>query len=368
MNFSIARVRALVITQFNEFHRDFGTVFLSLIFPVMFVFGLIATNLANPTFEFKIGVVDERQERGAQEFVQTLAASPGMKIKSLSRDAMSAALKDGDVHAVFVIDDPDFSTDNGKVQILVGPRFEAFSRLLLEAVRDRMGRQIDPQTRVFDYTVSNPDMEVRSDLSFTFPGLLALAMVQLGLFATAVPLLQAKDRGTLRYLSLTSLTMSELLAGQLTVRVAIAIVQVGLILLAGSTMLTISLSQWLAVFGISLLGILLLVSIGYAIAGMATSQQGGTATILFANFTMLLGGNVFMDPTGSTAQYVIACVIPISYLADLYRQAISGESGLWPVWLDVLVVLGAALVAMAIALRTFRFDTDMRSRAVAVPA
>jgi len=364
MKFSIKRVSALVVTQFKELHRDFGTVFLNLIFPVMFVFALIATDLANPTFEFKIGVVDERQTQGARDFVQTLTASPGMQIRTISREEADAALKDGGVHAVFIVDDAGFAADHGQVQILVSPRFEAFSGILLDAVRDRMRQQVDPHTRVFEYQVSNPDIEVRSELSFTFPGLLALAMVQLGLFATAVPLLAARDRGTLRYLSLTPLSMTEMLVGQLAVRVAIALLQVSLILLAGSTMLTITLLQWLQVFGISILGILLLVSIGYAIAGMAKSQQGGTAAILFLNFTMLMGGNVFMDPTESSVQYFAACVIPISYLADLYRQAISGETGLWPVWLDVLVVLGATLVAIAFALRTFRFDTDMRSRSV----
>ena len=364
MKISIKRVVALILTQFKELHRDFGTVFLNLIFPVMFVFGLIATDLANPTFAFKIGVVDERQEHGARDFVQTLTASPGMQIRTLSRKEVQAALKDGDVHAVFVVDDAGFAANRGKVEILVSPRFEAFSRILLDAVRDRMGREIDSQTRVFEYDVSNPDIEVRSELSFTFPGLLALAMVQLGLFATAVPLLQARDRGTLRYLSLSPLSMTEMLVGQLAVRVAIAMLQVALILIAGSTMLTISLTQWLQVFGISILGIVLLVSIGYAIAGMAKSLQGGTAMILFSNFIMLIGGNVFMDPTGSSVQYFVACAIPISYLADLYRQAISGETGLWPVWLDVFVILGATLVAVTIALRTFRFDTDLRTRSV----
>jgi ABC-2 type transport system permease protein len=364
MKISIKRISALVLTQFKELHRDFGTVFLNLIFPVMFVFGLIATDLAHPTIQFKIGVVDEHQTQGARDFVQALTASPGMQIRTLSRDATQAALKNGDVHAVFIVDDAGFSTDQGKLRILVSPRFEGISGILLDAVRDRMRRQVDTHARVFDYQVSNPDIAVRSDLSFTFPGLLALAMVQLGLFATAVPMLQARDRGTLRYLSLTPLSMTEMLAGQLAVRVAIALLQVSLILLAGSTMLTITLLQWLQVFGISILGILLLVSIGYAIAGMAKSQQGGTAAILFLNFTMLIGGNVFMDPTGSSVQYFAACVIPISYLADLYRQAISGETGLWPVWLDVLVVLGATLVALTLALRTFRFDTDIRSRSV----
>jgi ABC-2 type transport system permease protein len=283
----------------------------------------------------------------------------------LSQEGARAALKDGDVHAVFVIGNAGFADEHGKIQTIVSPRYEAFARILLDAVRDRMDRELNARTSAFEYDVRSPDVPVRSDFSFTFPGLLALALVQLGLFATAVPLLQARERGTLRYLSLTALTKGELLAGQFAMRVLLAVVQITLILLAGSTMLAISPMQWVQVFAISILGILLLVAMGYALAGMARNQQMGTAMILLTNFVLLMGSNVLMDPTGSTVRYAIACAIPVSYLADLYRQVISGESGMWPVWLDVVVIVGAAVLATAVALRTFKFDTDLRATSAA---
>ena len=362
MKLSSTRIKAFVEIQLREFYRDFGTLFLNLIFPLLFTFAIIISNLMSPTFKFKIGVVDERQDQVAQVFVQTLASSPSMDVKSMALSRTTNALRNGDVHTVFVI--PEGSgEDLGDIELLVSPRYEEFSRILLDAARDRMNSEISDAPRRFDYHVENPDIEVRSEFTFTFPGLLALAMVQLGLFATAVPLLHARDRGTLRYLSLTPLSVSEILAGQLFMRVIIALVQVVMILLAGSIMLTMSPQQWIAVLGISLLGILLLVSIGYAIAGTARSLQMGMSIILVANFSMLMGGNIFIDANSSTAQYVIACIIPISYLADLYRQVITEQTGLWPIWLDVAAILAYSLVAITIALKTFNFDTVNRSSA-----
>jgi len=370
MSFSMQRSGAFLLAQTREFYRDFGTLFLNVIFPMMFVAVLIFSHYMSPTFKFEMGVVEMRQDRSSQQFVQAMAASPSVSIRSLpSREAATAAVEEGDLHAAFVVTDSGFEQNRGRVDLIVGPRYEDFSRLMLDAVRDRMREKIanpgggatGASASLFDYKLTSPDMPEQSEFTFTFPGMLALALVQLGLFATAVPLLQARDRGTLKYLSLTPLSRAELLVGQLGMRVGIAVVQLAAILAAGSLVIDLSAAQWAATLAASLLGVLLLVSIGYAIAGFAGSLQSGMAIILTANFSMLIGGNVFMDPGDSTVQYVAACIIPISYLADLFRQIITGQSGLWPLWADVAAILGWSALAIAIALRTFRFDTDLKT-------
>ncbi|WP_045739084.1 ABC transporter permease [Xanthomonas sp. MUS 060] len=358
MNARIRRITALAGIQAREFHRDFGTLFLNIIFPAIFVVAIIVTQMANPTLRFKIGVVETQRSEQNQAFVQRLAASPGLEVVSLSPARALPALTDGQVQMVLRIDDARFEQNAGDIKVLVGPRYEAFARILLESVRDRMRSERSSAVQAFSYALQAPDVAVRSQFSFTFPGLLVLALVQMGLFATAVPLLQARDRGTLRYLSLTPLSVADILIGQLAVRVVIALIQIVLILSVGSFVLELGLTQWSMVLGISLMGIVLMVGIGYAIAGLATNPQSGTALILICNFVMLMGGNVFLDARDSTLQYAIACAIPVSYLSDLYRQVITGESGVWPIWLDVLAILGFSVVAIAVAMRTFRFDND----------
>ena len=362
MSFSVQRSSAFFMAQMREFYRDFGTMFLNIIFPLTFVLALVFNHYSNPTFKFEIGVVEAAATRDSQAFVQLLGDSPSVSLRTLaSQAAAQRAVEGGEIHAAFVIRNPDFRGGRGDVDLIVGPRYEDFSRLMLEAVRDRLRGPPAPGTQaaLFQYRVISPDLPEQNDFTFTFPGMLALALVQLGLFATAVPLLQARDRGTLKYLSLTPLTRAELLFGQLGMRVLIALAQTALILLAGSGVISLSPGQWLAVLGTSLLGIVLLVSIGYAIAGMAPSLQAGMAIILFANFSMLMGGNVFLDPNASTVQYVAACIIPISYLADMFRQVITGQAGLWPLWTDILVTIGWSAIAMTIALKSFRFDTGL---------
>ena len=139
-------------------------------------------------------------------------------------------------------------------------------------------------------------------------------------------------------------------------RLVVALVQIVVILLAGSLLVPLSPVAWLWILLISIPGVMLMVSFGYVIAGIATNPQGGTALILIANFAMLIGGNVFIDPSDSPWRMAVASAMPISYLADLFRHAVNAKH-LWGVWVDLTVVFASTLGFALIAMRTFRFDT-----------
>jgi ABC-2 type transport system permease protein len=123
--------------------------------------------------------------------------------------------------------------------------------------------------------------------------------------------------------------------------------------------------QWLAVAGVSLLGVAMLVAIGYALAGLPRSLEAGMAMIMITNFVMMFGGNIFWDPQGSVALQVVAHLLPASYLADAYRQLIGGREGLWPLWVDLAAMLAWTALAVTFAVRTFSFDMTPRARRAA---
>ncbi len=361
MTFSVKRAQAMFVVQMQELSRDFGTLFLNFAFPALFVVILLFQHFATPTFSLDIGIVEAERSQNSASFVGVLADNPSVKLSMLaSPTAARKAVADGDIAVAFNIKNADFSNDAGVIEVIASDRYQQFARLLLDAVRDRMGSRRQPQgataPRLFDYSVVSPPGQQQSETTFQFPGLLALALVQLGLFATAVPLMQARDRGTLRYLSLTPLSTLEMLIGQLGMRAAVAFVQIILIMAVGSFIMDLSLGQWLLTLAVSVAGILLMVSTGYAIAGMVTNLQVGMGVILLSNFAMIAGGNIFLDAKASTFQYIAACLLPISYLADLYRQIILNESGTWPIWIDLLGVGAGTLLAITVALWTFKFD------------
>jgi ABC-2 type transport system permease protein len=220
----------------------------------------------------------------------------------------------------------------------------------------------------YRFHASAPPQQASSDFTFIYPGMLAMAMLQLGLFATATPLLRARERGTLRHLLLTPMRVRELLVAQVSFRLLVALAQVAVLLAAGMFVADLSVAQWAATFAVTIVGAIALISIGYALAGSVPNLDTGMAAIMLANFAMMFGGNVFLNPDSSKALWIVAHVLPISYLADAYRQIINHAEGLWPMWLDLTVLVAWAAVALTVAARSFRVDMGPRSKRRAQPA
>src|SRR5262249_3896047 len=148
-------------------------------------------------------------------------------------------------------------------------RYQGFARMALEAARARMLDTGSGEVRGYRIRTVAPPQAGDADFVFIYPGMLALALLQLGLFATATPLLRARENGTLRHLLLTPLRVGELLAAQVGFRFLVAMTQIGALLLAGAFVVPLAATQWLAVLAVALLGAVMLISIGYAFAGLA---------------------------------------------------------------------------------------------------
>jgi ABC-2 type transport system permease protein len=350
------RVTALAAAQFKEYRRDFGAVFLSLIFPLFFVVILVSTNLAQSAMRIDFALVDPQQQNAGLRLADALA-SENVQIKSMDAQTARKALADGRVKAVVTMP----ADAGGEIGLEAGPMFASFASLALDAARVRLlPPDLAAASNTHPYRLTTVEQGPDAEFTFIFPGILALALLQLGLFSTATPLLRARERGTLRYLLLTPLSLTELLTSQLAVRLGIALVQILVLLGAGSLVTVLSVWQWALVLMVSLLGIAMLIAVGYAVAGIASSLETGLAIIMILNFAMMFGGNIFWNPESATALWIIAHLMPVSYLADLFRQIIVHAPGLWPAWFDVAALVGWTVLALLLAIRTFRFDMDRR--------
>lgn len=359
-------VAAIGRVQFLEFRRDYGSVFLSIVFPLFFVVILIGGSLTAPSFRPEFGLVNPTASQASKDFAMALG-SAGIGIKSIDRDEALPLLRKGRVSAVIVFPDGDLRRGGQHMGLIADEKFRDYAVSMMEAARSRLLLRSGEPGQAFSYDVEVPPAAKGSQFAFIYPGLLALALVQIGVFLTATPLLKAREKGTLRYLLLTPLTVPELIAGQVVFRLAVAFGQILLLLLAGSLIVDLSAWQWLSIFAVSALGTVMFVAAGYALAGIPNSVEAGMSLVMIVNFTMMFGGNIFWDPANSLSLKIFAHLIPASYLADLYRQVINRTPGLWPMWLDVAAMASFTVAALMIAARTFTLDTRSEHRRANAP-
>lgn len=371
---SLRRFGVLLETQFNEFRRDFGSVFLVFAFPLMFAVVTVFVALSHPSFTFSFGVVEAAPNADAARLVHLLQSNGEMKATAMTKVHAERALTDGDIKAILFIPAGNLRDGSAKLKLEVAPGYGDVAVMALDLARynlatgaklmklpvpyDSLSGQVTKLRLPFSYVVTAQPMRVDSQFNFLFPALFAMALLELGLFATAVPLLRARERGTFRHLMLTPLRKEELLFTQLTLRLFLAAAQFGALLaVAVYAGVHLTLHQSMLFFVAALLGMIMLVSLGYMLAGIPSNIEAGMSVVMIANFVMLFGGNVFWDPRSSMLPKFLAYALPLTYLSDAFRQIMTGITGLMPLPVDFLVMALWSAVTISIALVTFRFDS-----------
>jgi ABC-2 type transport system permease protein len=347
--------------NFREFFRDPVAAFFSFFFPLLFllIFGISEAVRRPLTFQF--GIVTSDTNQTIDRLAELLATNTSVKTERVTLADGNVRLRDGTLSALLVIPAAQPADAAPTMRVVVDDRWATFARMALDSARGELAHEASGLAFPVDYTVEKPASKAVSDFTFIFPGLIAMALLQLGLFATATPLLRARDRGTLRHLSTTPVSHAGLMVSQLLLRFTIGTLQLGLLIGLGAVLFHVHIAgSWIALGLATALGAVMLIAMGYALAGSVPSMESGMVIVMLVNFAMLFFGQVFFDFSGVPFLRPLVRAVPLSYLSDLLRQIIVGVGGLSSAWVDVLALVAWTTVAITIATRRFQFDMGER--------
>jgi ABC-2 type transport system permease protein len=195
-------------------------------------------------------------------------------------------------------------------------------------------------------------------VDFFVPSMLAMAMLWLGLFGTMMPLVQQREQQVLRRLSASPLRRISLLAGQVSWRLTIGLVQAALFVIVGLLVFGVHVQgSWLLFAGASVLGALVFISMGYVLAGLSRTIEASVALAQVVNFPLMFLSGIFFDPQ-ALPDFLrpVMHVLPPTYLGDAFRQIMVGYTPLYPLWMDFAVLAGFLVVFVAAGLRFFRWE------------
>jgi ABC-2 type transport system permease protein len=190
------------------------------------------------------------------------------------------------------------------------------------------------------------------------PGMLGIALLWLGLFGTALPLVQQRTGRVLRRFSITPLRPATMLLAQVGWRVTVGLMQAGLFMLVGYLAFGVGVEGNLLLFGATVaLGALLFVSMGYLLAGLSSSEEGLIAMAQIVNFPMMfLSGGLFPIEMLPDFLRPAVDVLPLTYLTDALGQLMAGSSGLHPLALDLAVVAGWLAACLVLGIKFWRWE------------
>jgi ABC-2 type transport system permease protein len=364
----LSRVSALYLANAREFLRDRFAMFLVLLLPVAFAafFGLIFGG--DGGFRLQLGVVNEDSGPAGKQFLANLEPSEADQMLGLhtgTRVEMLEALTQGEVSVVVVLpQDLTASLSAGKpapVEVFYDPARSTSGGVGLGLVRTLLSEAnlaLSGAPRLLVMTERSVQTRPLRTIDFHMTGMLGIALLWMGLFGTAMPLVQQREGQVLRRFRVTPLSTATLLTAQVAWRVTVGLVQAALFLLVGYLGFGVRVAgNWLLLAGAVTLGALVFTSLGYFLAGLASSAEGVAAVAQIVNFPMMfLSGSLFAVESLPNFLRPVVAVMPLTYLNDALRQIMVGAPPLHPLWLDFAVLGGWLVALLALAVKFWRWE------------
>ncbi len=364
---------ALTVANIRSFVRDRAALFWTIAFPVIFVvlFGTLFGG--GGSADYRVGWVDLDRTPASARLESAFAAAGVLKLRQATEaDALSQA-RAGDLDAVIVVPhgfgaaaaslEGASAPSVGTVALTMytDPSHTATAQTLRQIVAGvTMGVNQELTGRPPLLAVETQPISGTANLngpSYYVPSILAMAIMQLGVFA-AIPLVQQREKLILKRLGATPLPRSTLVGSNVLLRLVIAAGQTVIILGVGIAAFHVEVTgSWLALAALVALGALAFTSLGYVIASFARTEEAANGITQVVQVPMMFLSGVFF-PIALMPDWLqgVARLLPLTYLADALRQTMVGGSPFVPLALCVAVLAGWLVVCLGISARYFRWQ------------
>ena len=358
----------LSVANLRSFIRDRAALFWTLFFPITFVI-LFGTIFSGGGSNYRLGWVDEDASAPSIALRQAFAANAPVDLTDYTEDAAKAAMQAGDLDGILVIPEglsevvtagPGSGKPPATVTVITDPSRSNTSLAVTQIATGLVmaaNLQLSGASPLLTVATESLLTQRLNSVSFFVPSILAMALMQLGVFA-AIPLVQQREKLILKRLSATPLPRWTLVGSNIVVRLAIAAAQTALIIGIGMVMLGVQVAgNWPAIIGFVVLGALSFTAIGYVIASFAKTEEAANGMTQIVQLPMMFLSGIFF-PLEVMPEWLrgVATVMPLTYLGDALRQTMVGGTPFAPLGVDALVLVGWLAVSLGISARFFRWQ------------
>ena len=360
---------ALTTANLRSFARDRAALFWTLAFPVVFVM-LFGTIFSGGGSDYRLAWVDQDQSAPSIALRQAFADNAPIELTDGTLDESRERMFDGDVDGVLVIpsglEAAVAAAQAGGaaapigITVITDPSRANTAQALQQIATGLVmaaNLQLSGATPILTVAPESLQTGQLNSVSFFVPSILAMALMQLGIFA-AIPLVQQREKLILKRLNATPLPRWTLVGSNVVVRLIIAAAQTLIILGIGTALLGVQVNgNPLVIAGFVVLGALTFTSIGYVIASFARTEEAANGMTSIVQFPLMFLSGIFF-PLEVMPEWLrgVATFMPLTYLGDALRQTMVGGAPFMPLGVDALVLAGWLVVTLGVSARFFRWQ------------
>lgn len=344
--------------------RDYMALFWFLAFPVIFILIFGAVFSGNQEATYDVGLAFRAGDPLAEGVSQGFKQVKAFRVTTGTLDDELAALKKGK-RAMVVAFPADAATDAAmgrkvKVTVYYDKGRQQTGMMLYSIVNEMLNeaeRRMTGRPRILEASLQPYQTRQMKDIDFLLPGILAMALMQLGLFGS-FELLSLREQKVLKALGATPLPRIYVLCAEVMVRLLLSLVQLGLIVSIGMAAFGVRITgHWPAILGVVILGALTFTSMGYMLTSFAKTVDSGQGLVQLVQFPMMFLSGIFF-PISIMPKFLIPVVkaMPLTYLGDALRQVMVDMSPEYPLTMDLGILAGWFLASLVLAVMLWRWE------------
>jgi len=350
----------LTWSALKAYFRNRGAIFFSLLVPLMImgIFGLINFGKSTPTVD--IGVVDQAHNQVSGLITSNLQSIKAVKLHTGNLDSEKHELQQGNRDLVVVL---PASIGEGATSITGyynegNPQNSQVAIAIMNQFMDRASFAFARVSPAFTLATQPVQSRNLTYVDFLVPGMIALSIMQTGLFGVVFTFVQWKQRGILRRLMATPMRVGDFFFSQLVTRLTTVALQIGVLLAVGLLLFHfhfIGNILYLLIVGIVGGGIFL--AMGLAISGASKSEETAAPLANLVSLPLMFLSGIFF-PRSNMPEWLqsLTQYSPLTYVSDALRSISLDGASLWAVRGDLLGIAIWLAIAVVLATRLFKWE------------
>lgn len=195
---------------------------------------------------------------------------------------------------------------------------------------------------------------------FVLPGIIAMTIMQGGIYGLAYWMVDLRSKGVIKRFLVTPLKQWQLVLAVVTSRTIVVYVQVFIITLIGVLLFNAKFAgNIISIIILTFLGSGIFLLLGLCISNYANSYETAAPITSAIGLPLTFLGNIFF-PIESlpSALKIFAQTLPITYLADGFRNAYLQPFSLQLLGKDILILFAWLIAMLIITISVFKLKED----------
>ncbi len=347
----------LFVASLKMFFRQKEAIIWTILLPVLMIvlFGFVRFDSFGQLDIGIVGAVNAENFVGKLKGISTVNTHSGMGEEELHQ------LQKGERDAVIVLP-PGFDASESCTLVvhtnLGRPQQSQLALLILQRLADE---QLFASNAFYNRIVFKEEAVNSRNLTymdFLLPGVVAMSIMQMGIFGVAFGFVSLKKRGILRRLSVTPVKPDDFIFAQVAMRLLVVVIQMTLLVSIGVMFFDLHLSgNLLEMFIVGIVGAVVFLGIGFALAGASTSEdQVAPLANIIAMPMMFLSGIFFGRDTLPDIVHTIAGFFPLTYLVDAMRSIAIDGATVFQVGPQLAGLVIWGVISCILAVKIFKWE------------